>query len=147
MTFHVHTLFRARRTHGSGQLSTCCLLDRLLGRLSSYLRGDFIEGIDDHAISEYARHFKQAVINSKVPVLHKAVNVVNDAVGHVSLKVTAVIGNLREHRRRFWGVLLLMVDFWPSQNESLGSIHKDALPVGLRRTHTVLLQELCFLPH
>ncbi|CAM9523149.1 unnamed protein product, partial [Ascophyllum nodosum] len=70
-----------------GQLSTCCLLDRLLGRLSSYLRGDFIEGIDDHAISEYARHFKQAVINSKVPVLHKAVNVVNDAVGHVSLKI------------------------------------------------------------
>ncbi|CAM9523218.1 unnamed protein product [Ascophyllum nodosum] len=70
-----------------GQLSTYSLSDRLLGRLSSYLRGDFIEDIDDHAISEYARHFKQAVINSKVPVLHKVANVVNDAVGHVTLKV------------------------------------------------------------
>lgn len=65
-------------------------LDRLLGRLNSYRRGDLIEDIDDHSISEYARHFEQMTVNSNLPVVKKAGKAVSDAVDHLDLKVTVI---------------------------------------------------------
>eukprot|EP00752_Nemacystus_decipiens_P002420 g2281.t1 len=70
-----------------GTISTSSPLDRLLGRLSAIFRGELIDGIDDHGSSEYIRHFQQVVVNSRVPLLEKAISTLNDAFGDMLLKV------------------------------------------------------------
>lgn len=80
-----HVLSGTTRT--SGIIAQCSFADLLLGRLTSYLRGDFIEDINDHALSEYVRLLKQIVINSKVSVLDKATSVVMDAIMSATRKV------------------------------------------------------------
>ncbi|CAN0019599.1 unnamed protein product [Scytosiphon promiscuus] len=70
-----------------GSISTNNFWDRLLGRFSALSRGQVMEDINDHATSEYIRHFKQAVINSKVPLSEKAISALNDAVGGFILQV------------------------------------------------------------
>lgn len=75
----------------SGAISTAGLLDSLLGRLSALFRGELIDGINDHGTSEYIRHFQHVVINSRVPLLDKAISALNDAVGDLVLKVGAVV--------------------------------------------------------
>lgn len=67
-------------------------MDRLLGRLSAYLRGEFIDDINDHATSEYVRLFEQIVLNSRVPLLEKAASVVVDALTGVAEKVKLFAG-------------------------------------------------------
>lgn len=71
----------------SGTISTASFLDSLLGRLSAIFRGELLDGINDHGASEYIRLFKQVVINSRVPLLDKAVSAFNDGVGSLILKV------------------------------------------------------------
>lgn len=72
-----------------GTISATGVVDRLLGRMSAYLRGEFIEDINDHATSEYVRLFEQLVINSRVPLLDKTLSVVVDALENVAEKVCA----------------------------------------------------------
>eukprot|EP00904_Undaria_pinnatifida_P008926 jgi/Undpi1/5163/HiC_scaffold_19.g08514.m1 len=69
-----------------GTISATGVVDRLLGRMSAYLRGEFIEDINDHATSEYVRLFEQLVINSRVPLLDKTLSVVVDALENVAEK-------------------------------------------------------------
>lgn len=70
-----------------GTIDATSLADRLLGRMTAYLRGEFIEDINDHATSEYVRLFKQVVINSRVSLVNKAKSVVLDAAGGLARKV------------------------------------------------------------
>lgn len=58
-----------------------------MGRFSALSRGQVMEDINDHATSEYIRHFKQAVINDKVPLSEKAKSALNDLVGGLILQV------------------------------------------------------------
>lgn len=74
------------RSFRSGAVATTSWTDRLLGRLSSYLRLSFIDGINDHSGSEYVRLFKQLVVNSKMSFLDKAKSVVKDAAQKVTLQ-------------------------------------------------------------
>ena len=67
----------------SGSLGITNWLDRILGLLSAYLRFSFIDGINDHSASEYIRHFKQLVVNSKVSFFKKAKSIVKDAAKKV----------------------------------------------------------------
>ncbi|CAN0251454.1 unnamed protein product, partial [Ectocarpus fasciculatus] len=67
-----------------GGLSTCTLLDRLLGRFSALLRFSLIDGSNDHGAGEYIRLFKQAVIDGRVPLLEKVQSVAVDAVQKVA---------------------------------------------------------------
>lgn len=60
--------------------------DRILDQLIWCLRGEFIKGIDDHSSSEYVRLFKQAALNSRVPMLEKAGSVVMDAMDRTLLQ-------------------------------------------------------------
>lgn len=68
-------------------------MDRILGRLSAYLRLSFVDGVNDHSASEYIRHFKQLVINSKVSFLTKAKSIAKDAVKKVSWFLSTIPGS------------------------------------------------------
>lgn len=57
------------------------------------LRGEFIDGISDHATSEYMRIFKQIVINSRVSTMEKAASVMADTVDSVTEKVSYEVAN------------------------------------------------------
>lgn len=82
-----------------GTISATGLVDRLLGRLSAYFRGEFIEDINDHATSEYVRLFEQIVMNSRVPLLEKAASVVVDALHGVAEKVHTIFTGVTTSRR------------------------------------------------
>ena len=56
----------------SGNIGAISLVDRLLGRLTAYLRGDFGEDVNDHSTAEYIRLFKTMVNNAKKPFVLKA---------------------------------------------------------------------------
>ena len=58
--------------------------DRLLGRLTPYLRGDFGEGVNDHSISEYIRLFKTMVNNAKKPFILKVGQLAVETVQQVT---------------------------------------------------------------
>ena len=75
----------------SGAIGITSIWDRMLGRLSGYLRMSFIDGINDHSSSEYIRHFKQLVINSKVSLVDKAKSVVKDVAKKVFLLFRATL--------------------------------------------------------
>lgn len=62
----------------SGSLGITNWVDRILGQLSACLRFSFIDGVNDHSASEYIRHFKMLVVNSKVSFFDKAKNIVKD---------------------------------------------------------------------
>ncbi|CAN0313678.1 unnamed protein product [Ectocarpus sp. 6 AP-2014] len=70
-----------------GTISMASMADRILDQLLWWLRFEYIRGIDDHSTSEYIRLFKQIVLNSRVPLMDKAVSVVMDALGDLVLKV------------------------------------------------------------
>ncbi|CAN0222365.1 unnamed protein product [Ectocarpus sp. 6 AP-2014] len=70
-----------------GAISTSSFADRILGRLSALCRGEMIDGVDDHSTSEYIRHFKQDVINAKVPAFDKAKSTCCDAISNFILQV------------------------------------------------------------
>ncbi|CAN0092157.1 unnamed protein product, partial [Ectocarpus fasciculatus] len=89
-----------------GAISTSSLCDRILGRLSALFRGELIDGIDDHSTSEYVRHFKHDVINSRVPVLEKAKSTFFDAIGSLVLKVaTDEFVDKFENLKRFKNII------------------------------------------
>lgn len=92
-----------------GTISATGVMDRLLGRLSAYLRGEFIDDINDHATSEYVRLFEQIVLNSRVPLLEKAASVVVDALTGVAEKVhtDAAKGHIKLTE---WSKLLAQID-------------------------------------
>lgn len=92
LLLRAHTVYLVYRR---GTISATGVVDRLLGRLSAYLRGEFIEDINDHSTSEYVRLFEQIVLNSRVPLLEKAASVVVDALSGVAEKVSAVTGGDR----------------------------------------------------
>eukprot|EP00903_Cladosiphon_okamuranus_P009617 g9153.t1 len=69
-----------------GTISTASLLDRILGRFSALNRGQLVDGIADHRTDEYVRHLRQEVINSRLPLLEKAINAFNAALGDLRLK-------------------------------------------------------------
>ena len=56
----------------SGNIGAISWVDRLLGRLTAYLRGDFGEDVNDHSTAEYIRLFKTMVNNAKKPFILKA---------------------------------------------------------------------------
>ena len=56
----------------SGNIGAISLVDRLLGRLTAYLRGDFGEDVNDHSTAEYIRLLKTMVNNAKKPFVLKA---------------------------------------------------------------------------
>ena len=56
----------------SGNIGALSWVDRLLGRLTAYLRGDFGEDVNDHSTAEYIRLFKTMVNNAKKPFVLKA---------------------------------------------------------------------------
>ena len=68
----------------SGSLGITNWVDRIMGRLSALLRFSFIDGVNDHSSSEYIRHFKQLVVNSKVSFFDKAKSIVKDAAKKVT---------------------------------------------------------------
>ncbi|CAN0223723.1 unnamed protein product [Ectocarpus sp. 6 AP-2014] len=70
-----------------GTISTSSFADRILGSLSALCRGELIDGVDDHSTSEYIRHLKQDVINSKVPAFDKAKSTFRDAISNFILQV------------------------------------------------------------
>ncbi|CAN0420456.1 unnamed protein product [Ascophyllum nodosum] len=55
-----------------GNIGAISWVDRLLGRLTAYLRGDFGEDVNDHSTAEYIRLFKTMVNNAKKPFILKA---------------------------------------------------------------------------
>ncbi|CAN0311378.1 unnamed protein product [Pylaiella littoralis] len=70
-----------------GVINTASILDQVLGRLISLARRELIDGVHDHATSEYIRLFRQVVINSRVPLLDKAVTAVGETLGDLFLQV------------------------------------------------------------
>lgn len=74
--------------------------------MSAISRGEVIDGIDDHGSSEYIRRFQQVVINSRVPLLEKAVSAFGDAAADSLLKVRGRLEEglafaARRHELRF----------------------------------------------
>ena len=96
--YHRHPLTLCLNVLHSGAIGTTSWVDRILGRLSAYLRLSFVDGVNDHSSSEYIRHFKQLVFNSKVSFRTKAKSIVKDAakkVGGFLIKIPCLPDGMR----------------------------------------------------
>ena len=79
----LHTQF-ALSCIESGNIGAVIWVDRLLGRLTAYLRGDFGEDVDDHSTAEYIRLFKTMANNAKRPFILKAGQLAVETVQQVT---------------------------------------------------------------
>eukprot|EP00752_Nemacystus_decipiens_P010362 g9232.t1 len=66
-----------------GTISTSSFTDRILGRLSAFVRLSIVDGISDHDAEAYITLFKNAIVSSRLSLLDKTKSVMKDAAQKV----------------------------------------------------------------